>query len=310
MWLLALSLLNEKDYTCWVVAPSLMPRKAGDRVKTQRRDAMPLARLARSGALAVVAVPQVDEEAMRDLTRARADTLSALQAPQCRRKAFLLRHDRRYTGRATGGPAPLRWLSEVVWPTPAPPSGFQAYVRAVPEPTARRQRLAQERHEHGQAWRLAPVVEALQALRGVHCTVAGPLGAAMGARPRLDSPRARMKGLGLMPSEDASGDQRRQGPLPKAGTPQARRVLVAGAWAYRSPAPVRRHWPLRLATPPKGSPALRGQAQGSLCQRSRRLGSRGQHAHVGTGARARELTGFLWAMAQAGPIIASDAVGA
>src|SRR5262245_20495430 len=118
--------LTKKDYTCWVGAPSLMPKKAGARVKTDRRDAMPLARLARSGALTLVSVPKVEDEAIRDLSRARADTLSDRKDAKFRRKAFLLRHDVRSTGRATWSPAPLRWLSAVVCPTPAPHIVFQA----------------------------------------------------------------------------------------------------------------------------------------------------------------------------------------
>ena len=118
--------LTKKGYACWVVAPSLMPKKAGDRVKTDRRDAVQLARLARSGALTVVYVPTVDDEAMRDLTRAREDALSDGQDAKFRLKAFLLRHDIRSTGRAHWGPAHLRWLSEVVCPPPAQPIVFQA----------------------------------------------------------------------------------------------------------------------------------------------------------------------------------------
>jgi transposase len=118
--------LTTKGYDCWVVAPSLIPQKPGDRVKTDRRDAVQLARLARSGDLTAVYVPQVEDEAIRDLTRAREDTIRALQSAKCRLKAFWLRHDIRDTGRATWGPAHLRWLSDVVCPTPTQPIVFQA----------------------------------------------------------------------------------------------------------------------------------------------------------------------------------------
>ena len=118
--------LMTKGDDCWVVAPSLMPHKPGDRVTTDRRDAVQLARLARSGDLTAVSVPKVEEEAMRDLTRAREDALSDLQDAKVRRKAFVLRHAIRDVGRANGGPAPLRWLSEVVCPTPAQHIVFQA----------------------------------------------------------------------------------------------------------------------------------------------------------------------------------------
>jgi transposase len=124
-----------------VVAPSLLPNKAGDRVKTDRRDAMQLARLMRSGDLTPVDVPKVEDEAIRDLTRAREDALRDLKAAKLRLKAFLLRHDIRYTGRATWGPAHLRWLAEIVWPTPAQPIVFQEYVRAINDHTERLQRL-------------------------------------------------------------------------------------------------------------------------------------------------------------------------
>jgi transposase len=123
--------LTTKDDDCWVVAPSRMPNKAGDRVTTDRRDAGPLARLARSGDRTAVSVPKVEDAAMRDLTRAREDALSDLKDAKFRLKAFLLRHDIRYTGRATWNPAHLRWLSEVVCPTPAQHIVFQEYGRRI-----------------------------------------------------------------------------------------------------------------------------------------------------------------------------------
>ena len=156
---------TQKGDHCWVVAPSLIPQKAADRVKTDRRDAVLLARLARSGDLTAVSVPKVAAEAMRDLSRAREDTHSARKDAKCRLKAFLLRYDIRSTGRAHWNPAHLRWLSDVVCPTPAQHIVFQEKVRVVTAHTARRQRLDQELQEHVQAWRLHPVVEALQALR-------------------------------------------------------------------------------------------------------------------------------------------------
>src|SRR5262245_28096544 len=172
--------LSQKGYECWVVAPSLIPQKAGDRVKTDRRDAVQLARLARSGDLTAVYVPQVEAEAIRDLTRAREDAISDLKDAKFRLQAFLLRHASRYTGRANWGPAHLRWLAEVVCPTPAQHIVFQEYVRAVQEHTERLRRLEHELQEHVQSWRLHAVVEALQALRGVQFTVAVTLVAEIG----------------------------------------------------------------------------------------------------------------------------------
>ena len=296
--------LSKKDHDCWVVAPLLIPKKPGDRVKTDRRDAVQLARLARSGDLTTVYVPKVEDEALRDLTRAREDTISDLKDAKFRLKAFLLRQDIRYVGRANWGPAHLRWLSEVVCPTPAQHIVFQEYVRAVHEHTERLQRLEQALQEHVNAWRLHPVVEALQALRGVQFTVAVTMVAAIGDLTRFDTPRERMKFLGLIPSEYSSGAQRRQGSITKAGNTHARKAVVEGAWAYRSPAKGSRHLQLRREKHPKMIQDLSWKAQVRLCTRYRRLVSRGQHANVVTVAIARELVGFMWAIAKQVPLTA------
>jgi transposase len=296
--------LTKKGHDCWVVAPSLIPQKAGDRVKTDRRDAMQLARLARSGDLTVVYVPKVEDEAIRDLSRARADTISDLKDAKFRLKAFLLRHDIRSTGRATWSPPHLRWLSEVVCPTPAQQIVFQEDVRAVHEHTERLQRLEQALQDHVRAWRLHPVVEALQALRGVQFTVAVTMVADIGDLTRLGNPRELMKFLGLIPSEYSSGERRQQGAITKTGNTHARRALVEGAWAYRYPAKVSRHLQLRLEQHPKIIQDISWKAQVRLCKRYRRLMARGKHANVVTVAIARELVGFMWAVAHRVPVTA------
>jgi transposase len=294
--------LTQKGHGCWVVAPSLIPKKAGDRVKTDRRDAVQLARLMRSGDLTPVYVPTVEDEAIRDLSRAREDALRDLKSAKFRLKAFLLRQDIRYTGRATWGPAHLRWLSEVVCATPAQQLVFQEYVRAVNEHTERLQRLEQELRDHVTTWRLQPVVEALQALRGVQFTVAVTLVAELGDLTRFENPRQLMKYLGLIPSEYSSGERRRQGSITKAGNTHARRALVEGAWAYRYPAKVSRHLQLRLETLPKPIQDISWKAQVRLCKRYRRLLARGKHANQVVVAIARELAGFLWAIAKQVPV--------
>jgi transposase len=222
--------LTKKGYTCWVVALSLIPKKTGDRVKTDRRDAMQLARLMRSGDLTPVYVPAVDDEAIRDLSRAREETLRDLKAAKLRLKAFLLRHDIRYTGRANWSPAHLRWLSEVVCPPPAQQIVLQEDVQTVTEQTERLGRLDLALHEQVQTWRLHPVVEALQALRGVQFTVAVTTVAELGDLTRFDNPRQLMNYLGLTPSEYSSGARRQQGSITKTGNTHARRALIEGAW--------------------------------------------------------------------------------
>ena len=181
--------LTKKGLKCWVVAPSQIPKKAGDRVKTDRRDAVQLARLLRSGDLTPVYVPAVEDEAIRDLVRVREDTLKDGKAAKARLKAFLLRQDIRYEGRATWGPAHLRWLAKVVCPTPAQQIVFQEYVRAVSEHQERLQRLEEELQAQVKPWHWAPVVDAIQALRGVQFTVAVTLIAELGDLSRFDNPR-------------------------------------------------------------------------------------------------------------------------
>jgi transposase len=206
--------LTKKGYVGWVVAHSRIPQKGGDRAKTDRRDAAQLARLMRSGDLTPVYVPAPEGEAIRDLCRAREDTTQDLEAAKFRLNAFLLRHDIRYTGGAARGPAHLRWLSEVVCPTPAQQIVFQGYVRAVNEHTERLQRLERALHDQVHTWRLAPLVEAWQALRGVQFTVAVTIVAELGDLTRFDHPRQLMKYLSLIPADYASGERRRQGGNP------------------------------------------------------------------------------------------------
>jgi transposase len=298
--------LTQKGDDCWGVAPSLLAQQAGDRGTTDRRDAVPLARLARAGDLTAAAVPTVEADAMRDLTRAREDTLSDLQDAKFRLNALLLRHDSRYTGRATWNPAPLRGLAEVVCPTPAQQLVFHAEVRAVTEPTARLRRLAQALQERVQAWRLHPVVDALQALRGVQCTVAVTTVAELGDLTRVEPPSERRQFWGLSPSDYSAGERRRQGAMPKAGNPQARRAVVEGAWAYRDPAKVSRPLHLRLATPPQASQDLSWRAHVRLCPRYRERSARGKHANQVVVAMARALSGFMGAIAQAIPVTPED----
>ena len=289
------------------MAPSVLPHNAGDRVQTARRDAVQLARLRRSGDRTPGSVPTVEDEARRDRTRAREETRSDLKAATCRLTAVLLRHDRRYPGRATWGPAPRRWLAAVVCATPAPHLVFQASVRAVHEPTERLQRLEQALQEPVHTWRLQPVVEALPALRGGPCTVAVTIVAARGDLTHVDNPRPLMRYLGLTPSASSSGERRRQGAITTTGNTQARRALVEGAGAYRSPANVSRHRQLRLEKRPKTVQDSRWQAHGRRCKRDRTRSARGKHAHHVVVAIARELIACRWTSAKAVPLIPSNA---
>jgi transposase len=290
--------LRGKGYACLVVAPSLIPKKAGDRVKTDRRDAVQLARLMRSGDLSSVYVPEVEDEAIRDLSRAREDVLRDLKAAKLRLKSFLLRQGIYYTGRATWTPAHLRWLAEVVCPTATQQIVFQEYVRTVTERMELLQRLEAELHEQVGTWKLQPVVQALQALRGVQFTVAVTAVAEVGDLTRFENPRQLTAYLGLAPSEYSSGEKRRMGGITKTGNGHARRALVEGAWSYRYPAKVSRQIQERQESLPRSIQDIAWKAQVRLCKRYRRLTSRGKNVNVAVTAIARELAAFMWAIAR------------
>jgi len=294
--------LTGKGLTCQVVAPSLIPKKPGDKVKTDRRDAVELARLLRSGDLTAVHVPSVEDEAIRDLCRARDAARVTGKDAKLRLKAFLLRLGLHYVGRATWNDAHRRYLAKVVCPTPTQQVVFQESVRAVDEQVDRRQRLDAELLERAPAWRLAPVVDALQALRGVQFLVAITVVAELGDLTRFDNPRQLAAFVGLIPSEYSSGGARRQGGITKAGNSRARRALIEAAWAYRHPAKVSLHIQQRIDQLPKPLQDLGWKAQVRLCKRFRRLVARGKHPNIAVTAVARELIAFMWAIAKAVPL--------
>jgi transposase len=272
--------LTKKELACFVVAPSLIPRKPGDRVKTDKRDALTLARLARSGDRTPVYVPAAPDEAIRDLARAREDALHDLNAARFRLKAVLLRNDIRYTGRANWSAEHLRWLARLVFPTPAQQIVFQECVRTVTERTELLQRLEGELLEQAKPWRLAPVVAALQALRGVQFTVAITAIAELGNLTCFDTPRQLMSYLGLTPSEYSSGERRRLGGITKAGNRHARRVLIEAAKAYRHRAKVSEAIQARQQDLPTAIRDIAWRAQVRLCGRYRRLLARGKHPNT------------------------------
>jgi transposase len=286
------------------VAPSIIPKRPGDKVKTDRRDAVELARLLRSGDLTPVYVPSVEDEAIRDLCRARDAAREGCRDAKLRLKSFLLRLGLHYTGRASWNDAHKRYLAKVVCPTPAQQIVFQESIRAVDEQLARLERIERELLEFAPSWRLWPVVEALQALRGVEWVVALTVVAELGDITRFDNPRQLAAFVGLTPSEHSSGEKRRQGSITKCGNVRARRVLIEGAWAYRYPAKVSEHIRRRIEKLPSVAQAIGWKAQVRLCKRFRKLHARGKHANIVVTAIARELVAFMWAIAKEVPIAA------
>lgn len=284
--------------SCVVAAPTKTPRKAGDRVKSDRRDAVTLARLHRAGELTPVWVPDRESEAMRDLTRGREDAKYAQTRARQRVQSFLLRHGRRYPGKSPWGRMHLRWLSEQRFAHPSQQICFEEYVGAVEETTARVERLDQQIRELVPTWSQAGVVRALTAHRGVSELTAATLVAELGDLTRFDRARDLMGFVGLIPSLHASGQHHRTGAITRTGNGHARRVLIESAWAYRHPARRTAHLRRRLEGQPEEVRQLAWKAQVRLCGRYRRLHARGKQHNKTVTAIARELTGFLWATAR------------
>jgi transposase len=288
--------LSAQGLHCEVVAPSSIARPSGDRVKTDRRDALLLARLARSGDLAVVRVPDGVDEAVRDLVRAREDAVREQRNGRHRLKALLLRHGIPYAGKTSWTAAHLRWLARVTLSFPAQQIAFQEYLHAITESGARIVRLEQALRDALPDWSLMPVVQALQALRGVQLIAAMTLVAELQDFLRFASPRELMSYVGLVPSEHSSGAKRRQGAITKAGNSAARRMLVEVAWHYQhSP----RVSPI-IATRQDGLPSavtdIAWKAQLRLNAKFKRLLARRVMKTKAVVAVARELTGFVWAI--------------
>jgi transposase len=289
--------LREAGIECLVVAPSLVPGKPGDRVKTDRRDACRLAHFLRSGDLTAVYVPEEAVEAIRDLERARDDAKCAERVARHQLSKFLLRHDRHWD-RTAWTVKHRGWIRGQKFAYPAQQRVLEDYLKAVEDLAERVQRLTKQMEELVQATTLAPLVKALQAFRGVSVVSAVTIAAEAGNLRRFATPRQFMSYVGLVPSEDSSGKRRRQGAITRCGNGHLRRILVEAAWHYR-------HLPLmskELRRRNKDlSPAVRciaWEAQKRLNKRMYHLLHKGKSAQKTITAMARELAGFVWAVGQ------------
>lgn len=283
-------------HECAVVAPSLIPRKSGERIKTNRRDAVTLARALRAGDLTSVWVPDAIHEAVRDLSRAREAAGEDVRKKRQQLLSFLLRHGRIFSGRKHWSLAHRRWLAEQNFEHPAQQIVFQDAIDAIEDGAARLRRLEEQLLAIAPSWSMAPVVAAYQAMRGVSFIVAVTFVAEIGDVCRFDNPRQLMAFLGLIPSERSTGETVRRGGLTLAGNRRARRVLVEGAWTYRYPARVSETLRPRLEGLPKAVRDIAWKAQIRLCARYRRLTAAGKKTPVVIAAIAREMAAFLWAI--------------
>src|SRR3712207_540282 len=267
-------------HDCAVAAPSLIPRRPGERVKTNRRDALTLAKLHRAGELTPVWVPDPGHEAMRELVRAREAAMEELRRARQQLQSFLLRHGRILTGRGARTRAHTRWLCELSFAHPAHHLVLAEYRRAIADAETRLERLTEQVSELVPSWSMAPVVAACQAMRGVAFLSAVTFVAEIGDVRRFDNPRQLMAYLGLVPSESSTGERIRRGGITKAGNGRARRVLIEGAWTYRFRARMSRLLEERQAGLPKVVCDIAWKAQLRLCGRYRKLMARGKRQGV------------------------------
>ena len=285
--------LREQGYHCEVVAPSRVARRPADRIKTDRRDALLLARLHRAGELVPVAVPEPRDEAIRDLVRAREDAVNDQRRVRQRLKSFLLRHGHAYTG-TRWGPKHELFLSKIKFEDSAQHIVFTEYRMAVRFATELVERLTQSLRSHTETWRWLPMVTALMTLRSIDFISALTIVAELGDLRRFPHPREFMGYLGLVPSEHSSGNSKQRGRLTKTGNTHVRRILIEAAWNYRLPARIGESLQPRLEGQPRHIIDIAWKAQLRLCQRFRRLRARGLHQNKTCAAIARELCGFIW----------------
>ena len=288
--------LAKGGYRCQVIAPSLVPKRAGDRVKTDRRDGLRLAELSRAGELRAVWVPDPADEAIRDVARAREDAVKARMQARQQLKAFLLRHELRYPQRTSWTKTFYRWLATLSFQSDGAQTAFTEYWQAVTAADERVGRLSAALVRSIEDWRFEPVVKALLALRGIDHISAIGLVAEIGDLSRFAHPRQLMAYLGLVPSEHSSGDRVVRGSITKTGNTHARRLLTEAAWSYRFRARIGYGAQRRAEGLPQVIRDWGWKAQLRLSGRFARLQARGVHTNKVCVAVARELAGFVWAI--------------
>jgi transposase len=289
-------LIKSLGHDCMVVAPSLIPSKPGDRVKTNRRDAVNLAKLLRAGELIAVWVPDERHEAMRDLVRARGTAAKDYRIKRQNVSSFLLRCGLHFPGKKTWGRAHMNWLTSIKLEHREQRIAFEEMLLAVRQVRERIERLEQAMRDAVPDWSLASVVEALQALRGVDMVGATVFLAELGDLSRFKNPRQLMAYLGLTPSESSTGESVKRGSITKAGNTRARRLLIEAAWSYRFPPRVSKDMQTRVGAAPRTAREIAWKAQTRLCGRFRTLTRKGKRSTIVVTAIARELSAFIWAI--------------
>ena len=284
---------------CEVIAPSLIPQRPGERIKTDRRDSIRLAQLFRAGELTSVYVPTPEDEALRDLVRCREDAKEDELRAKHRLSKFLLRNNiNPPSGVNKWTVKYMRWLDTLKFGNAHLRVVFQEYYHQLKELEQRILRLEEEIRIQANEGVHAPRIQALQALRGVALVTATSIVAEVGSFKRFSTPREFMAYVGLIPSEYSSGERRKQGNITKTGVRHVRRLLVESAWSYRYQPAVRGELKRRQSGQSPTIQAISWKAQNRLHNKYYRLLSRGKEKGKAVTAVARELAGFIWAVMQ------------
>ena len=290
--------LRALGYECEVIAPSLIPTRASDRVKTDRRDARKLAGLFRAGQLTVVHIPDGADEVIRDVCRARTDAVDVQTRSRQQLSALLLRNGYHYAGQSTWTEPHMRYLRELVLPDRAQKVVLEEYLQRVDSAVAQVARIEHQMEELLQTWARRKFVAALQGFRGFQLVASMVVTSELGDLRRFEHPRQLMAYLGLVPSEQSSGDRRRQGGITKSGNSHVRWMLVEVAHHYRMPPKVSKELSQRQEALSREIRAVSWRAQERLHRRFCRLTLRGLHHNKVTVAIARELTAFIWELSR------------
>jgi len=299
--------LLEKGIRCMVVAPSLIPKKPGEKIKTDRRDAITLARCLRSGDLTGVWVPDEEAEAMRELTRGREAAKRIQKKARQQIDKFLLRHGEKYPGRKKWGPMHMRWIRKRTFTHEAAQYTYDQYVTANDEATARVSAFDSKIEELVKEWSLFPLVQALQAFRGIRITTAAGVVTEIVDFQRFSRATELMSYLGMIPSEYSSGEKIQRSRITRTGNSRVRRLMIEAGWHYRMRPRMSQEIAQRNEPVTAGVRAIAWKAQQRLCNRFRRLRARGKESQKVVTAVARELVGFVWAAAREPELMAQMA---
>lgn len=290
--------LIKLGFECTVVAPSLIAKKPGEKKKTDRRDARKLANYLRANDLTPVHIPDVDDEVIRDVCRGRTDAMQELARTKKQLKSFLLRNGYRYSGKANWSAAHMSYLRELVMAHPSQKLILEEYIQRIDALEEQIKRIEDQMEELLQTWQRKPLVDGLMAFRGFKLVAAMVTVSEIGCFGRFKHPKQLMAYLGLVPSEESSGETRRMGPITKCGNGHARWMLIECAGHYKMPPKISKALSIRQEGLPRDVLAVSWRAQNRLSKRWFSLRFKNLHPNKIRTAVARELVSFIWELAR------------